>query len=146
MSRVHLIAADKPLPLCDRQEERASVTTVSGSSHTISFVRGFRVAEHSYYRHAVDILEYPIKPYQYELDAELHTDDLRHLKAYLREHFAPGETVELWSIWVGGCDERHAPPHYRGALADFDMDTLEQLLHPGTTDGSPGQCRMTITI
>ena len=57
MSRVCLIAADKPLPLCDRQAERASAVTVSGKAFTVSFVRGFRVAEHTYYRSAVDILK-----------------------------------------------------------------------------------------
>ena len=75
MSRVCLIAADKPLPLCDRQAERSSSVRVSGKDFTISFVTGFRVAEHAYYRHAVDILNYPIKPYPYELELELHEDD-----------------------------------------------------------------------
>ena len=99
MSRVYLIAADKPLPLCDKQAERTSTTLVNGKT-TISFVRGFRVSEHRYYRHAVDALGYSIKPWQYELEVELHPDDLTHLKQYLAENFSAGETVELWSIWV----------------------------------------------
>ena len=147
MSRVHLIAADKPLPLRDRQAERTSTTKVSGREYTISFVRGFRVAEHTYYRHAVDILNYPIKPYQYELAIELHEDDLRHLTEYLAANFSPGETVELWSIWVGIDSSDRPPPHYTGTLADFDMDTLEQFLKPeNASRRHPGQCRMTITI
>ena len=146
MSRVHLIAADKPLPLCDRQVERASTSVVSGKTYTISFLRGFRVAEHRYYRNAVDLLEYPIKPFQYELELELHKDDLAHLKEYLSQNFQSGETVELWSIWVNDSLRKKAPPHYSGHLKDFDMETLEQFLNPGLTGSMPGQCRMTITI
>lgn len=145
MSRVYLIAADNPLPLCDRQEERTSVVTVGGSSHTISFVRGFRVAEHNYYRHAVEILEYPIKPFRYELELELHEDNLMHLKEYLSRNFRPGETVELWSIWVG-IDQSGRMPHYSGLLKDFDMETLAQFLNPGLENGAPRQSRFTITI
>ena len=147
MSRVCLIAADKPLPLCDRQAERASAVTVSDKAFTVSFVRGFRVAEHTYYRSAVDILNYPIKPYQYELELELHEDDLRHLLEYLSAHFSPGETVELWSIWVGIDNNGRLPPHYTGKLADFGMDTLEQFLKPEAASRTdPGQCRITVTV
>ena len=145
MSRVHLIAADRPLPLCDCQEERTSVITVGGSPHTISFVRGFRVAEHSYYRHAVDVLKYPMKPYQYELELELHEMDLAHLKEYLVQNFTPGETVEFWNIWTG-IDQSGSLPHYQGFLQDFDTETLEQFLNPGLENGAPGQARITITI
>ncbi len=156
MSRVYLIAADKPLPLCDRQAERTTVKLLPdlpalkdkrGTAISYTYLQGFRVAEHTYYRSAVDILNYPIKPFQYELELELHTDDLRHLKEYLSAHFAPGETVELWSIWVGIDNDGQPPPHYSGNLADFDMDTLEQLLNPeNASQMSPGQCRITVTI
>ena len=145
MSRVHLIAADKPLPLCDLQEVRTSTSVVSGETYTISFLRGFRVTEHRYYRGAVDSLEYPIKPYQYELELELHEKELAHLKEYLTQNFLFGETVELWSIWVG-IDQSGRLPHYSGNLKDFDMETMEQFLKPGLENGAPGQCRMTITI
>ena len=145
MSRVYLIAADKPLPLCDQQEERTSTQMVSGKPFTISFVRGFRVAEHRYYRSAVDVLQLPLKPFQYELDLELHEDDLMHLNDYLSRNFESGETVELWSIWVG-IDQSGRIPHYSGLLKDFDMETLDQLLNPGLENGAPGQCRITITI
>ena len=145
MSIVHLIAADKPLPLCDRQEERASTHMVSGTPFTLSVVQGFRVAEHRYYRHAVDVLDYPLKPYQYELSLELHEKDLVHLKEYLSQNLQSGEAVELWSIWVG-IDPSGCLPHYRGRLEDFDMETMEQFLNPGLEHGVPGQCRITITI
>ena len=147
MSRVHLIAADKPLPLCDRRAERTKTVTVQGSLFTVTAEAGFAVREHAYYRHAVDILNYPIKPYPYELELELHEDDLRHLKEYLSTQFSSGETVELWSIWVGIDNDGHLPPHYSGKLADFGMDTLEQLLRPEkSSPKNPGQCRITVTI
>ena len=57
----------------------------------------------------------------------------------------PGETVELWSIWVG-VDQSGTLPHYSGRLKDFDMETMEQFLKPGLENGAPGQCRITITI
>lgn len=145
MSRVYLIAADKPLPLCDCQKERTSTHMVSGKPFTISFVRGFRVAEHSYYRHAVDILKYPIKPYQYELELELHEEDLVSLKEYLSQNFQSGENVELWSIWVG-IDQSGRVSHYSGCLKDFDMETMEQFLKPGLENNAPGQHRFTIMI
>ena len=145
MSRVHLIAADKPLPLCDLQEVRTSTSVVSGETYTISFLRGFRVTEHRYYRSAVDSLEYPIKPYQYELGLELHEKDLAHLKEYLTQNFLSGETVELWSIWVG-IDQSGRLPHYSGNLKDFDMETMEQFLNPDPANNAPGQCWITITI
>ena len=144
MSRVYLLAADKPLPLCDCQAERTSVIRVMGRSSTVSAVRGFRVAEHSYYRHAVDVLNYPIKPHRYELDLEQHPDDLAHLLEYLRSHFAQGETVELWSIWVGVDQSR--PVRYSGPLSEFDGDTLEQLVNPPDRDGAPSQCCLTVQI
>jgi len=145
MSRVCLIAADKPLPLCDAQAERTSTVRAMGKSFTITALRGFRVAEHNYYRHAVDSLEYPIKPFQYELELNLCEEDLSHLKEYLSQNFRSGETVELWSIWVG-IDQSGSLPHYCGLLQDFDMETMEQFLNPGPENGAPGQCRITITI
>ena len=144
MSRVHLMAADKPLPLQDRQAERTSAVKVSGREYTISFVRGFRVMEHTYYRHAVDILSYPIKPYQYELSIELHEDDRQHLKEYLAENFSSGETVELWNVWVGA--DQCRPVRYSGTLAEFDAETLEQLLNPPERDGAPGQCCLIVRV
>ena len=127
MSRVYLIAADKELPLCDKQEYRESTTILpDGERFTIGLERGFRVEEHSYYRDSVNFLDYEMKPFQYELTLEKCETDLNHLLTYLRENFSPGEEVELWSLWVGsGGGER--PIHYRGRLSEFDLDTLGML-------------------
>ena len=145
MSQVCLIAADKPLPLCDRQEERTSTVTAMGQRITVTAFRGFRIAEHSYYRSAVDVLHLPLKPFQYELELEHHEDDLMHLKDYLSRNFRPGETVELWNIWVG-IDRSNKIPHFSDCLQAFNMETLDQFLNPDTPRHLPGQCRMTITI
>lgn len=144
MSRVYLIAADKPLPLQNKQAERSSTVYVMGKPFTISAVRGFRVGEHIYYRHAVELLNYPIRPYQYELELEPHEKDLAHLLEYLRTNFIPGETVELWSIWVGV--DQCRPTRYSGTLPEFDMDTLEQLLNPPASNDAPGQCCLSVHI
>ena len=127
MSHASLIAADKELPLCNKQENQESTVAVSNNGHfTIGFTCGFAVTEHSYCRDAVDSLEYEIKPFQYELTLEKCETDLNHLLTYLRENFSPGEEVELWSLWVGdGHGER--PVHYRGRLSEFDLDTLGML-------------------
>ena len=145
MSRVLLLAADKPLPLCDKQCERTKTTTIQGETFSFTALYGFRVFEHAYYRDAVEMLNYPMKPHQYELELELHEDDLAHLKTYLQEHFSPGETFELWNVWVGA-DDLGRPTHYCGDLHDFDMETLHQFLFPPYPDGGLGQCRMTVTI
>ena len=127
MSHVCLIAADKELPLCDKQEYRESTVTVPNNEHvTIGCTRGFAVMEHSYYRDSTDCLDYEMKPFQYELTPERCETDLNHLLTYLRENFSPGEEVELWSLWVGdGHGER--PIRYRGRLSEFDLDTLGML-------------------
>ena len=98
MSRVLLIAADKPLPLCSCCEVRTKTVTIEGTPHTISFPCGFQVSEHSYYRSCVDGLGYSMKPYQYELNLEIHENDLTNLKAYLSENFLSGEEVEFWNL------------------------------------------------
>lgn len=141
MSRVLLIAADKPLPLCDRREERISVL----GEYTISCFQGFYVSEHAYYRPAVDAFGYVLKPYQYELAIQAHKTDLDDLLNYLRENFICGDVVELWNLWVGD-DPDCKPACYEGNLFDFDMDTLKQFLNPAQDHGVIGQCRMSITI
>ena len=127
MSHVCLIAADKELSLCDKQEYRESTVTVPNNERfTIGFTSGFAVTEHSYYRDSVDFLDYEMKPFRYELSLEKCETDLNHLLTYLRENFSPGEEAELWSLWVGdGHGER--PIHYRGRLSEFDLDTLGML-------------------
>lgn len=145
MSRVLLIAADKPLPLCDKQEECTVVSRFEGAEYRVSCLSGFCVREHSYYRPAVDHLGYEIKSFQYELDLEEHENDLKHLLDYLRENFTCGEIVELWNLWVG-IDQDNHPVRLTGALNDFDMDALKQFLNPMLGNGVIGQCRITITI
>ena len=144
MSRVMLIAADKPLPLCDKRVERSKTTRVEGEMFTVSCLSGFAVMEHAYYRSAVDSLALTMKPYQYELCAETHEDDLSELKAYLEQNFESGEEAELWNLWVG--DDLGRVPHYRGHLSDFDLDTLEQFICPPYHGGGIGQCCMTVVI
>ena len=127
MSRVYLIAADKELPLCDKQEYRERAVTIPNGKHfTIGCTSGFRVEEHSYYRDSTDFLDYEMKPFQYELSLEQCETDLNRLLTYLRENFSPGEEAELWSLWLGsGHGER--PIRYRGRLSEFDWDTLGML-------------------
>ena len=126
MSHVHLIAADKELPLCDRQEFRESTVTVPGCEPvTVGCTCGFLVSAHEYYRDSVDCLDIEMKPFQYVLDFEVCQTDLDHLLAYLRENFAPGEEVELWSLWVGTGAGRVR--RYRGKLSEFDLDTMGML-------------------
>ena len=144
MSQVTLLAADRPFPLADRQVERESVSVVNGKEYKISFVRGFRVAEHSDYRESVDALGCAMKPYQYALELEACEEDLSALRTYLKEQLAAGEEVELWTLWVGVDQPGHVP-HERRRLADFDMADLEKLCQPPHHNGLPGQCRMTIT-
>ena len=145
MSRVLLIAADKPLPQCDKQEERTVVSRFEGEEYRVTCLSGFCVSEHAYYRPAVDAQGYEIRPFQYELALEEHETDLKNLLGYLREHFACGEAVELWNLWVGE-DQDNKPVCYTGNLSDFDMDTLKQFLNPMQDNGVTGQCRITITI
>ena len=144
MSRVLLIAADKPLPLCYHHEIRTKTIEADGTSYTISLPRGFQVSEHTYYRDSVNSLNFPIKPYQYELDLELNETDLHHLRAYLSENFSAGETAELWNIWQSH-DFGRCPTHYAGRLEHFNMETLEQFLQESQS-GEPGQCWLTVTI
>ena len=145
MSRVYLITADKPLPLCDKQVERTKTAKVKDKLFTITAEAGFAVREHNYYRYAVDDLGLMMKPYQYELELEVHEDDLADLKAYLEMHFAPGEDAELWNLWVG-TDRLGAVPHFRAQLSGLDMAALTQFVQPPYPDGGIGQCRMTVTI
>ena len=145
MSRVTLIAADKPLPLCDKRRERSKTTLIEGEVYTVSCLSGFAVLEHAYYRSAVDSRALSMKPYQYELHTETHEDDLSAFKAYLERNFASGEEAELWNLWVGD-DDMGQVPHYRGPLSRFGLDTLEQFENPPHHDGGIGQCCMTIVI
>ena len=145
MSRVLLIAADHPLPLCDKQEERTTFVNAEGSSISITCLRGFKVEEHAYYLPAVNALGHSMMPCRYELELDAHERDLEHLLDYLRGTCSPGESVELWNLWVG-MDQDDPLFRYHGSLSDFDMETLKQFLDPVTEGGKIGQCRMTVVI
>ena len=120
MSYVLLMTADKPLPLCDQSAVRE---TVSGK-YSVSFACGFTVEEHKYYRKATDELDYPFKPFQYELDLYNDEADLHHLKDYFTENFKPGETVDLWPVRVSDVEGKTCPSCRKGTLAEFNMDTM----------------------
>ena len=133
MSRVYLIAADKPLPLCEKEQPWSRVITLSehfrnpelrGQKHLVSGVDHFSVREHIYYRGAVADLELEMKPHQYEFEAADSEWGVDQLTSYLKETFSSGDQVELWSLWVGGDPSR--PVRYAGPLSDFDLETLRQ--------------------
>lgn len=100
MSRVYVLASNKPLT---------------------------GMEELNYYRRAVEELGYPMRPFRYELSPENKEKDLENLQTCLEKNFSPGETLELWSVWVGDVNKK-CPPRFRGRLADFDMEALEQFL------------------
>lgn len=107
MSRVYVIAADKPLPLAE------------GAA--------FQVEALNYYRQAVELLGYPMKPNRYELSIRSGPDAAEALGGYLARRLAPGEQAQLWSVWVGDVNRR-CPPRFQGRLADFDTQALKQFL------------------
>ena len=144
MSRVLLIAADQPLPLCNFQETRTTHLRTSGYLASLTAEMGFKIEEHRYYRSATDELGYPIKPYQYELSLEKNETDLQNLRDYLTQHLAPGQTIQLWNLWVGDPYGVRRPVQHCGRLADFDMETLEQFFPNPAQDDS--QCWLTITV
>ena len=124
MSAVTLLCADRPLPLYD-----SGIRQVETSSHGGYTVRieasGFSVGEHTYYQEAVEDLGLTMKPCRYELDLRATQEDAAELRAYLAKHLRPGETVELWNLWVGDGPAR--PRRFSGALGDVELDTLKQL-------------------
>lgn len=124
MSRVYLLAADQPAPLYRAAGPRTRLVRDRGRQNAV-VEDGFSVIEHEYYRPAVEELGYVMKPYRYELDLRATEEDLRQLRAYLAQNFAPGDEVELWGLWIGGGEAR--PELCRGPLDALDMETLEQL-------------------
>ena len=144
MSCVILLAADRPLPLRAATTKRTRTVSAGGRTLTVE-EDGFSVREHRYYRQAVDELGFAMKPCRYELDLAATEEDAALLRAYLEEHCAPGEQVELWNLWLGD-DRETKVPSFRGQLMDLDREALEQLCSPPLQNGSPGQCRMTVTI
>ena len=140
MSRVLLLAADKPLPFCDYREARSKTS----GGFTVTTLAGFCIAPHEYYRDAVAALNFSMKPCQYELAIENCEEDLAALKDYLAQHVVPGEEVELWNLWIG--NDREKLQSFRGKFSDFDGDTLAQFLNPPSAAGGVGCCRMSITM
>ena len=122
MSCVYLLAADRELPLVNCQEFR----TKTIRKVEVGMDAGFKLEPHQYYRRSVDELGYPMKHYRYELSLEADQRDLDSLKRYLSQHVSPGETVELWHLWVGS--EHPRLVRFHGTLSDFDMDTVRQFL------------------
>ena len=144
MSAVTLLCADHPLPLYESGSRRTETSSHGG--YTVSLERtGFAVRAHEYYRPAVDELDLDLKPCQYELDLRTTEEDAAELRAYLERNCAPGETVELWRLWVG-IDRAERVPRFRGKLADLDLETLRQLDPPPPHRPAPWQCGLTIEI
>ena len=115
MSAVTLLCADRPLPLYESGVRRVETSSHGGYTVRIE-ASGFSVGEHTYYREAVEDLCLTMKPCQ---------EDAAELRAYLAKHLRPGETVELWNLWVGDGPAR--PRRFSGALGDVELDTLKQL-------------------
>ena len=144
MSAVTLLCADRPLPLYESGVRRVETSSYGGYTVRIE-ASGFSVGEHTYYREAVEDLYLTMKPCRYQLDLRATQEDAAELRAYLAKHLRPGETVELWNLWVG-VDREDQVPHFQGELADLALDTLEQLCFPPVERDCPGQCRLTVTI
>ena len=53
------------------------------------------------------------------------------LRAYLEQHLRPGETAELWNLWVGDGPARAF--RFTGPLDDLETDALEQLFERAQT-------------
>ena len=120
MSAVTLLCADHSLPLY-RSGSRRIRTAPSGPVAG----DGFSVQTHKYYRQVVEELGLTMKPFQYELDLRATGEDAAQLRAYLETHLRPGETAELWNLWVS--DIRVRAFRLTGPLADLDADALVQM-------------------
>ncbi len=126
MSAVTLLCADHPLPLY-RSNSRRIRSTPSGPVTEDSF----SVQTHKYYRQAVKELGLTMKSFQYELDLRATEEDAVQLRAYLEQHLRPGETAELWNLWVGDGPARAF--RFTGPLDDLETDALEQLFERAQT-------------
>ena len=123
MSCITLLCADHPLP-------------PNGPKHDSEDC--FSIQPLAYYRSAVEDLGLSMKPCRYELNL-CPTEEAALLRAYLAQNCAPGETVELWQLWVG--DGPGKPTRFSGPLADLDGAALEQL-----EERPMGQSCLTIRI
>ena len=121
MSHVILLCADRPLPLYDSHARRVR------AEGSVTLERdGFSVQANAYYRQAVEELDFPMKPCRYELDLRATTGDAEELHTYLEKNLCPGETVELWSVWVPRYPE-DGLSRYRGRLDGLDREALAPL-------------------
>ena len=127
MSYVLLMAADRPLPLCDHSAVRTTISVVEDEEFSISVSCGFSVSEHRYYRHCTDALCYPFKPFQYELDLYVDQADLDNLKRYLHEHFEAGEVVDFWHVCVSDVEGKSCPSRETVVLNEFTLETMGKL-------------------
>ena len=125
MSHVTLLCADRPLPLQEARTRR--VRTLRDGGHIVQVEEdGFSVRPNEYYDQAVEELNFPMKGTRYELDLRATREDAQLLKSYLEQNLAPGETVELWSVWVPRYPEDRLT-RYQGRLADLDREAIEPL-------------------
>ena len=124
MSRVLLLASEKPVPLMAPRGTR----TWSGGGVTVT-APGFSVSEHTYYQGAVEALGFAMMPFRAQLDLAPCEDDMRLLKAYIRENFSSGEALELWSLWVGGGGGKR-PRVRHCALRELELERLRLLCEP----------------
>ena len=116
MSAVTLLCADHSLPLY-RSGSRRIRTAPSGPVAG----DGFSVQTHKYYR------QLPILG----MGGVAKGEDAAQLRAYLETHLRPGETAELWNLWVGDGPARAF--RFTGPLAALEPDSLEQLFEQAQT-------------
>ena len=135
MSYVMLVAADHPLPLYDSGIRRSSASTAGGACVQVE-TPGFSIQPHQYYRDAVEALGLEMKLWQYELNVEAAEAEAEQLRAYLKRSCRPGETIELWNLWVGD-DREEKIARFQGRLGDLDREALEQLCDPPTKTAAP---------
>ena len=83
---------------------------------------GFSVQTHKYYRQAVKELGLTMKSFQYELDLRATEEDAAQLRTYLEQHLRPGETAELWNLWVGDVYKRQALDLARRWLSGLPLE------------------------
>ena len=125
MSYVMLVAADHPLPLYDSGIRRSSASTAGGAYVQVE-TPGFSIQPHQYYRDAVEALGLEMKLWQYELNVEAAEAEAEQLRAYLKRSCRPGETIELWNLWVGD-DREEKIARFQGRLGDLDQEALAAL-------------------
>lgn len=134
MSFVHILAADIPLPLCNR----SSMRTIAASDQvSVTGLSGFSLRPCTYYPH--EMAHCHTRPHQYAMWLEEDERTLADLRSYLYAHLSPGSSVELWHIWLDGAPLRPAPPRYHGTLAELDRDAFSQLFENS-------ECCLTVEI